>query len=87
MQSKQLELFELDKAPGSYEQICNRHNLRAAYRQVKKNKGASGIDGVSLADFGSNLEAELSQLEQQLQNWTHIVELPSNATYTVRTYS
>ncbi|PAJ74926.1 reverse transcriptase, partial [Pseudoalteromonas sp. NBT06-2] len=33
--------------------------LYMAYKQVKKNRGASGIDGQSVDDFTQNLEVEL----------------------------
>jgi group II intron reverse transcriptase/maturase len=38
---------------------------------VKRNRGKPGIDGVSIADFEANLEEELSQLQQELSNWTY----------------
>ena len=38
-----------------------------AYKQVKKNKGAAGIDGQSVDDFTQNLEYELNQLLLELQ--------------------
>jgi hypothetical protein len=30
------------------EQICERTNLNQAYRQVKANKGAPGVDGITI---------------------------------------
>ncbi|WP_232300001.1 group II intron reverse transcriptase/maturase [Colwellia sp. MT41] len=38
-----------------------------AYKQVKKNRGAAGIDGQSIDDFTQNLEKELNQLLLELQ--------------------
>jgi group II intron reverse transcriptase/maturase len=38
---------------------------------VKRNRGKPGIDGVSIADFEANLDEELSQLQQELSNWTY----------------
>jgi group II intron reverse transcriptase/maturase len=38
---------------------------------VRRNHGAPGIDGVSIADFEANSDEELSQLQQELGNWTY----------------
>ena len=41
--------------------------LYVAYKQVKKNRGAAGIDGQSVDDFTRNLEVELKQLLLELE--------------------
>jgi group II intron reverse transcriptase/maturase len=41
--------------------------LYTAYKQVKKNRGAAGVDGQSIDDFTQNLEVELKQLLLELQ--------------------
>ena len=41
--------------------------LYMAYKQVKKNRGAAGIDGQSVDDFTQNLEKELNQLLLELK--------------------
>jgi RNA-directed DNA polymerase len=41
--------------------------LYVAYKQVKKNRGAAGIDGQSVEDFTQNLEKELNQLLLELK--------------------
>jgi len=41
--------------------------LYIAYKQVKKNRGAAGIDGQSVDDFTQNLEKELNQLLLELK--------------------
>ena len=41
--------------------------LYIAYKQVKKNRGAAGIDGQSVDDFTRNLEKELKQLLLELK--------------------
>jgi RNA-directed DNA polymerase len=43
------------------------HALYEAYKQVKKNRGAAGIDGQSVDDFTQNLEHELKRLLLELQ--------------------
>jgi len=34
------------------EEVCQRDNLNRAYRRVKSNQGAPGVDGMSIADLG-----------------------------------
>jgi group II intron reverse transcriptase/maturase len=41
--------------------------LYVAYKRVKKNRGAAGIDGQSIDDFTQNLEKELNQLLLELK--------------------
>ena len=45
--------------------------LITGFKQVKKNKGKPGIDGVSIEDFEGRLGEELSQLSQELSDWTY----------------
>ena len=54
-----------------FDQLCSTLLLSVGFEQVKKNKGAPGIDGVSLLDFENRLDEELSQLQQELADWTY----------------
>lgn len=45
--------------------------LSVSFTLVRSNKGAPGIDGVSLEAFETRLEEELSRLQQDLLNWTY----------------
>lgn len=45
-------------------------NLEAAYRKVAANKGASGVDHVSIEDFTSGLTRNLGKLHEQLRDGT-----------------
>ena len=38
---------------------------------MKKNKGSPGIDGVTIAEFESRLDEELSRLTAELDGWTY----------------
>ncbi len=38
---------------------------------MKKNRGAPGIDGVTIQTFHDNLEEELTQLSQELESWNY----------------
>jgi len=54
-----------------FELLCAEQVLKRAFREVKKNKGAPGIDRVSIQEFDNNLVQELSQLKQELESWTY----------------
>lgn len=57
--------------PRLFDQLCSTLYLGVGFELVKKNHGAPGIDGVSLADFETNLDEELSRLQQELCSWTY----------------
>jgi RNA-directed DNA polymerase len=46
--------------------------LKAAWQKVKTNKGAAGIDGITIGKFESNQEKYLIELEHQLKTETYI---------------
>ena len=50
-----------------YGRMLSLQALYVAYKQVKKNRGADGIDGQSLGEFTLNLEEELNQLLLELK--------------------
>ena len=50
-----------------YGRLLSLQALYLAYKQVKKNRGAAGIDGQSIGDFTQNLEKELKQLLLELK--------------------
>ena len=53
------------------EQILSRPNLLAAWRQVKKNKGASGVDGISIDDFPAYLRDNWDEIKRKLLEGTY----------------
>lgn len=57
--------------PSLFEKLCVRETLVLAFKEVKKNKGAPGIDGVSIAQFEQHFEEELAQLKTELVNWCY----------------
>jgi group II intron reverse transcriptase/maturase len=65
---RQMELF-IDKR-SLFEKICSIEYLEKGFTAVKKNRGAPGVDGVTIDDFGSRLEEELSKLKDELESWT-----------------
>ncbi len=60
--TKDLSLFDC---------LCNLETLREGFRNVKRNKGSHGSDGISIADFEINLEEELAQLKNELESWRY----------------
>jgi len=51
--------------------ICGLGTLRRAFKLVKRNKGAPGIDGITIEEYEENLEENLTQLRQEVMNWTY----------------
>lgn len=50
------------------DKVYKRENLYSAYRKVAANKGAPGVDHVTIEDFGETLTKNLDKLETQLRN-------------------
>ncbi len=48
------------------EQICDVRNLNQAYKQVRANKGASGIDGMNVNELGNYIREHREQLIESL---------------------
>ena len=44
------------------ERVCTRANLNQAYKRVKRNKGAPGIDGMTVDELGSYIDAHKEEL-------------------------
>lgn len=51
---------------GLLEQIVNRNNLNQAYKRVKKNKGAGGVDGMSVEELFAYLKAHGEEIKQRI---------------------
>lgn len=54
-----------------FETLCSEAILYKGFQAVKRNKGAPGIDGQTVEAFEGNLGEELSQLIEELSNWTY----------------
>lgn len=67
--SKQLN-FKFDETD-LFEEICALGTLRKAFKLVKQNKGAPGIDGITIDEYEENLEENLVQLRHEVLNWTY----------------
>ncbi|WP_185234814.1 group II intron reverse transcriptase/maturase [Teredinibacter franksiae] len=54
-----------------FELLINPFWLTFGWADVAKNKGAPGIDGVTVEAFQENSDQELSQLAEELASWTY----------------
>jgi len=54
-----------------FEELCTTVWLDAGFRRLKQNKGSPGTDGVTIAEFESRLDEELSRLKAELESWTY----------------
>src|SRR5207245_9331782 len=52
-------------------QVLDLRRLRAAYEAVRSNRGAPGVDGVTVEAFGEQLEANLAVLVVELRAKTY----------------
>jgi len=64
-------MSQLIEEPRLFENLCSTFYLGVGFEFVRRNRGAPGIDGVSIMDFEANLDEELSQLQQELTTWTY----------------
>lgn len=53
------------------DKVYDKRNLERAYRSVRAKKGAPGVDGVTVFDFGDNLPEELETLHRELKEGTY----------------
>ena len=53
------------------DKVYKRENLLSAYREVAANRGAAGVDHVTVEDFTANLAKNVGKLEQQLRDGSY----------------
>ena len=66
---RQLTLDQKDASP--FEAVISMTQLRVAYAAVRANKGAAGIDGVSVEAYGKDLDRELTNLAEEVREWRY----------------
>lgn len=54
-----------------FKKICALDTLREAFKAVKRNKGAPGIDGITIEKYEENLEENLQELREEVISWTY----------------
>ena len=50
------------------DQILDRDNLNKAYKQVKRNKGAPGVDGMTVSELKGYLDENLEIIREQIRS-------------------
>ncbi len=59
------------KSPSLMEQVVTRENLKAAVKSVKRNKGAAGIDGMTVMEIEQHIQEYYIPLRDKLLNGTY----------------
>lgn len=54
-----------------FEKICSIEELQNAFKSVKRNGGAPGVDGITVETFESQIAKELNQLKNDLESWSY----------------
>lgn len=71
MQSQMtLDLLSID-SKHLFEELCSTRRLLQGWREVRKNRGASGSDGQTIETFELKLSEEIKQIQEELGNWTY----------------
>src|ERR1700731_3279974 len=52
------------------EEVCERENLKEALRQVRRNKGSAGVDGMTVDQLGAYLKPTWPAIRRQLLTGT-----------------
>jgi RNA-directed DNA polymerase len=72
------------------DKVYKQANLYAAHREVAANRGAPGVDNVTIEEFTSNLVRNIDNLDQQLRDGTYVpqsirrVHIPKPGTHETR---
>lgn len=54
-----------------FERVVSIELLEESFVSVKRNRGAAGVDNISVLEFSNSLSKELSKLSQELRTWTY----------------
>ena len=54
------------------EMILSKENLNRAYKKVIANKGASGVDGVSVEELGDYIRKNQDEIVTSIRNRTYM---------------
>jgi group II intron reverse transcriptase/maturase len=63
--------MEFSLTKGTLEEICEYFNLVNAFKLVKKNKGAAGVDKITVEEYEANLSRNVEELRQEILSWTY----------------
>lgn len=54
-----------------FERLCEPAMLYHGFVQVRRNKGAPGVDKITISEFETNLNEELDRLSRELSTWNY----------------
>jgi RNA-directed DNA polymerase len=60
-----------DTGPGLLQAVLGRENMQRAWKRVRSNKGAAGIDGLSIDETAERLRTEWPSIREQLLQGTY----------------
>lgn len=63
--------IEIPFRKGTLEEICEVSNLVKAFKLVKRNKGAPGIDGITIEEYEADLLTNIKQLKAEVLEWKY----------------
>ena len=69
--SDHLMLEGQKKVHSLVDKVYSRKNLQLAWERVRANRGASGIDGITIGGFEANLDENLARLHRELRDQTY----------------
>ncbi len=65
-----LSLLSID-SKHLFEELCTEWKLMQGWREVKRNRGSSGVDGQTTDTFELRLSEEIKQLKEELVSWSY----------------
>ncbi len=61
----------IEESTKLFDKLCSTYFLKEAFKEVKKNKGAPGIDGITTSMFELRLDEEIRKLQEELLSWKY----------------
>jgi hypothetical protein len=55
--------------------VCSKSNLNRAYKRVKSNKGAAGVDGMTVSELGSYIREHKEEIITSLKEGRYLLGL------------
>lgn len=68
---EQLYLFTDTELKDIFDEVTSVRQLREAFKKVKSNNGAPGVDKQTIEDFNENKEEEIRKLSEELRSWKY----------------
>ena len=66
------KLSEVKRQHSLIDKIYNEHNLREAFKSVKRNQGAPGIDGETVQQYAESLDENIDSLHNSLKTKSYL---------------